>query len=213
MAARVICISRAMFAGADEVAAQVGEALGFRCVDEEIIARAAERHGVDRQELANVEVRKSFLSNLFEELALGAGMAGYGHGGAIPDPGVIPVRSDSLRGLIRDSIAETAKQGDLVIVAHAASYALGPRADVLRVLVTGSAGARAARLAAREGSAHDAASARIQQSDLARADYLKRFYGVARELPEHYDLVLSTDTLAPAQAAAVIVATARAMDS
>jgi cytidylate kinase len=212
MAARVICISRAMFAGADEVAAQVGEALGFRCVDEEIIARAAERHGVDREELANVEVRKSFLAHMLEELALGAGMAGYGHGGAIPDPGAIPIRSDSLRSLIRDSIGETAKQGNLVIVAHAASYALGPRTDVLRVLVTGSPAARAARLAAQDGSALEAAAARVQQSDLARADYLKRFYGIPREQAEHYDLTLSTDTIAPAQAAAVIVATAQAMN-
>ena len=213
MAARVICISRAICAGADAVATQVGQELGFRCVDEEIIARAAERHNVDPGELANVEVRKSFFTHLLEELALGAGMAGYSHSGAMPDPGAIPIRSDSLRHLIRETIAATAKQGNMVIVAHAASYALGARGDVLRVLVTGSPSARAARLAAQDGSKPDAAATRIRESDLARADYLKRFYNVERELPEHYDLIVSTDTLAPAQAAAVIVATALAMNS
>ena len=35
-------------------------------------------------------------------------------------------------------------------------------------------------------------------------DYLKRFYGVAVELPIHYDLVINTDALSVEQAAALI---------
>jgi hypothetical protein len=210
MAARVICMSRAICAGADEVAAMVGQALGFRCVDEEIIARAAERHQLDPGEVANAEKRKSFLARLFEDVALGAGMAGYG-AGYVPDPGVMPPRSDHLRALIREAIVETAEQGDVVILAHAASYALGGRNDVLRVLVTGSAAIRARRLAALEKSTIEAAGAAIRQSDAARADYLKRFYGIDRELPEHYDLTVSTDILTPAQVSAAIVEFSRSL--
>ena len=210
MAARVICMSRAICAGADEVAALVGQELGFRCVDEEIIARAAERQNLDPEEVANAERRKSFLARLFEDVALGAGMAGYGSG-YVPDPGVMPPRSERLRGLIREAIVETAAQGNVVIVAHAASYALGGRSDVLRVLVTGSHAVRTRRLAASEGKSDDDAAEAIRQSDAARADYLKRFYQVDRELPEHYDLSISTDALTPAQAADAIVSFARTL--
>jgi cytidylate kinase len=44
----------------------------------------------------------------------------------------------------------------------------------------------------------------IKKSDAARADYLKRFHGVAVELPIHYDLVLNTDALTAEQTAALI---------
>lgn len=210
MAARVICLSRAICAGADEVAALVGKELGFRCVDEEIIARVAEREHLDPEEVASVEKRKSFLARLFEDSALGAGMAAYGTG-HVPDPGVLPPRTEKLRGLIREAIVETAQQGEVVIVAHAASYALGGRPDVLRVLVTGSAPVRAKRLSASDGSNPQAAIEAIRTSDAARADYLKRFYHVDRELPEHYDLSFSTDVISPAQVAGAIASFARTM--
>jgi cytidylate kinase len=44
----------------------------------------------------------------------------------------------------------------------------------------------------------------VKDSDAARRDYLKRFYGVGDESPTHYDLVLNTDKLAVDQAAELI---------
>ena len=98
-----------------------------------------------------------------------------------------------------------------MIVAHAASYALGKRSDVLRVLLTGSPAVRAGRLASSGVKNPADASREIRESDVARADYLKRFYQVERELPEHYDLVISTDMLTPLQAAGIVVVAAGAV--
>ena len=98
-----------------------------------------------------------------------------------------------------------------MIVAHAASYALGKRSDVLRVLLTGSPAVRAGRLMSGGIKNPADASREIRESDVARADYLKRFYQVERELPEHYDLVISTDTLTPLQAADIVVVAAGAI--
>ncbi len=47
MACRVICISRFLGAGGEEIGRSVAGKLGFRYVDDEIIARAAEKAGVD----------------------------------------------------------------------------------------------------------------------------------------------------------------------
>ncbi|MEO5672419.1 MAG: cytidylate kinase-like family protein [Ramlibacter sp.] len=210
MSARVICLSRAIRSGADEVAALVGKELGFRCVDEEVIARAAELRQVDPAAVADAEKRKSFLERVFEDIGVGGGMSGYGTG-HIPDPGVLPPRSDELRALIRSAIEEIAEEGKVVIVAHAASYALGKRGDVLRALVTGSLAVRAGRLAAAEGKSAQEAAQAVRQSDASRADYLKRFYQVDRELPEHYDLCVSTDVMTVEHAATQIVAAARAI--
>ena len=57
-------------------------------------------------------------------------------------------------------------------------------------------------------SASDAAAA-VRQSDKEREFYLRSFYDV-REEPTDYDLVLNTDRLSAEQAAATILAAARA---
>jgi cytidylate kinase len=92
----------------------------------------------------------------------------------------------------------------VVIVAHAASYAVDSELRPLRVLVTGSAETRAQRVGAAQGLEDTEATKFIKKSDSGRADYLKRFYGVSAELPIHYDLVINTDALSLEQAAALI---------
>src|SRR2546423_1093242 len=55
--------------------------------------------------------------------------------------------ADRLRALIRGAIEEIAGEGHVVIVAHAASFALGARPDTLRVFVTASLETRRRRVA------------------------------------------------------------------
>ena len=45
----------------------------------------------------------------------------------------------------------------------------------------------------------------VEDADLARAHYLKRFYRIERELPSHYDVVLCTDVLGPGHATELIL--------
>jgi cytidylate kinase len=128
----------------------------------------------------------------------------------IPDDATELAQSHDLRALIRETINETAAKGDVVIVAHAAAFALGSRDDLLRVLVTAPAEIRRRRLAeARDGDQAKAAK-ELKGSDEARAAYLKTFYDVDRELPTHYDLVLNTEFLEPEAAADLIASAAGA---
>jgi hypothetical protein len=188
MAANVVCISRTMGAGGEDVGRVAADSLGFDYVDEDIVSRAAERGEVSAEDIADAERRKSVLRRLLTELGTGSGVETYGlapvGGGAMPD---------DLRALIREAIEEVAARGNVVIVAHAASFALAGREDILRVLVTASPETRAARY---EGS--------IKDSDAERADYLRRFYGVEHELPTHYDLVINTDVVSVERAAELV---------
>jgi cytidylate kinase len=97
----------------------------------------------------------------------------------------------------------------VVLVAHAASYALSSRDDVLRVHIAASERTRVLRAAAALGVDEKEASRAVKRSDAGRADYLKRFYGVSSELPTHYDMVVNTDRVTPADAARLIVDAAR----
>ncbi|HEX4186689.1 MAG TPA: cytidylate kinase-like family protein [Solirubrobacteraceae bacterium] len=207
MGHRVVCISREEGAGGQEAARLVAELLGFRLIDEDIVARAAVEAGVEQNVVADVEQRKSLLVRLIEGLGP-AGMAtGYGLAPQAVQAHGLPA-SDELRGLIQSVIEETAAAGDAVIVAHAASLALGGREDVLRVLVTASPRTRERRLAAALGITGSEAARTVKQSDAGRADYIKRFYGVSAELPTHYDLVVNTDKLEPEYAAQLIAGVA-----
>jgi cytidylate kinase len=100
---------------------------------------------------------------------------------------------------------ETAARGNVVIVSHAASFALEPGPRALRVLVTSSPRTRAQRVGAAEGLDEAQAARAIKDSDGGRRDYLKRFYSVGQEGPTDYDLVVNTDLLSTEQAAAIVV--------
>jgi hypothetical protein len=206
VSAKVVCISSHDGAGAHETAHSVANALGFRLIDEDIVTKAAVEADVDEAAVADVERRKSALVRLIESL----GTAGLGAGYVLAPP--VPLQdqpgSDALRGLIRSVIEETADAGSVVIVSHAASLALGDRADVLRVLITASTPTREQRLAAALGVDEKDAARTLKRSDAGRADYIKRFYGVGEELPTHYDLVINTDKVAPQDAAQLIVSAA-----
>ena len=131
-------------------------------------------------------------------------------GGFIPPvAGAVPT-SDELRAFVRDAIEETAAKGDTVIVAHAASHAIGPREDALRVLVTASPETRASRLAKAEELDEASAARAVKDADAARLDYLRRFHDLRDELPTQYDLVVNTDLISLEQAAALISAAATA---
>jgi cytidylate kinase len=125
-------------------------------------------------------------------------------GGTIPLGTGEVLSSDEIRALIRDTIVQTAARGNAVIVAHAASYAVTPGPEALRVLVTASTHTRAARVGDAEGLGQDQAARAVKESDAARHDYLKRFYDVGNELPTHYDLVVNTDVLSVEQAAELV---------
>lgn len=203
MASRVICISRAHGARGDEVGKLVAERLGFQYVDEEIVAHAAAMGGISPADVADEERRKSALSRLLQEIGRGAAMDGYGISGvARQSEGATP---DDVRGLIQAAIEETAGRGDVVIVAHAASFALSRSPDVLRVLVTASPESRAKRLSESFGFDPQTSQKAIKESDAARADYLRRFYRIDAEQPSHYDLVVNTGTFDPERAADLVV--------
>lgn len=204
MPASVVCISHTAGAGGHETARLVAERLGFRLVDEDIVAAAAARENLSVEDVAGAERRRSLVTRILREL----GRSGGAETAGLAAPGSYGSDlEEHYRDLIREVVHETAASGRVVILSHAASIALSGREDLLRVLVTASPATRARRLAA--GPLDLRAGERtVKREDDARAHYLERFYDVERELPTHYDLVVNTDARSPEAAADVIVAAA-----
>src|SRR5579871_1219761 len=119
MARTVVCVSRSLGAGGEDVGRLVADRLGYVYVDEDVIARAAALGGIDLERVADEERRRSRFAGLLDYLA-DAGAAGYA-----PVPPSDEPQSDDVRTFIRDAIQEIAERGNAVIVAHAASHAVG----------------------------------------------------------------------------------------
>ena len=209
MTRTVVCISHASGAGGEEVGRLVAARLGFLCVDEEIVARAAGNGGIDAAEVADEERRKSLAVKVLNAMARGGGDA-WAFGGSVPLRPGEELNSDDIQALIRETIEQTAARGNAVIVAHAASHAISPGPTVLRVLVTASPDTRAARVSDAEGLDQAGTARALKDSDAGRADYLKRFYDVGEELPTQYDLVFNTDTLSVERVAELVAQAASA---
>jgi cytidylate kinase len=188
MRSSVICISHADGAGGREIGKLVADKLGYRFVDDAIVSGAARAEGLLPESVSYAE-----RANAKRSVEVDFGRV---------------EKTEKLRKLIRTAVASTADEGSVVIVAHAASYALSGREGVLRVLVTAPAETRAGRIAEADGLDAKKASKRLSESDKGRAVYLHRFYGVKREAPTDYDLVVNTANVSEAEAVAAIVAAA-----
>jgi cytidylate kinase len=197
----VVCLSQTTGSGGEEVGRLVAERLGYLYVDEDIVAKAAARGGVEPRDVADEERRKSFARRMLE--TLGEGSEAWQLAGGVP-VAVEGLDSGDIRALIRETVVQTAARGKVVIVSHAASYAVEPSAEKLRILVTASPASRSQRVAASEQVDQKRADGVIKESDAARRDYLKRFYDVDRESPTDYDLVLNTDVISSERAADLI---------
>jgi len=209
VSARVICISRESGADGERVGRAVAERLGLQYVDEEVITRASEQAGVDADVLGDTEGRKSLLRRVAEYFADTGTVASA----AVEPSPIRRARERKHRQLIRAVIEDVAEDGSAVIVAHAASMALAGRDGILRVLVAASPGVRVERLAVREQLDAQDAEKLVRDGDADRAAYLKSFYGVERELPVHYDVVVNTDRLDADAAADVVVRAAEQLGS
>lgn len=184
----VVCVSHTEGAEGRAVGEAVAERLGWRFADEAIVVDAARAEGLLPESVSYAERRQARRSI---EVDFGR-----------------VEKTESLRDLITAAVVRTADEGNVVIVSHAASYPLAQRSRVLRVLVTASEETREARVAEEDAVDAKEARRRLGESDKGRAAYLERFYGVKREQPTDYDVVVNTDRLSVGEAASVVAAAA-----
>jgi hypothetical protein len=206
MACTVVTISRTLAAGGEEVGFAAAMELGLRYADEEIIVRAAEKAGVSPETVADIERTPGLLARILEGMARtppdpeGAG-----------SPAMVSETRAGYQDLIERVIRETAAEGGVVIVAHAAGVPLTGTRGLLRAFITAPRETRIARLVRDAGTAEPDARKAVEESDRQRREYLKRFYDVKEELPTHYDLVLNTDVLTVPAAAQLLILAAKSI--
>jgi cytidylate kinase len=202
-----ITISRQYAAGSSEVARRVAELLGWRVLDDELIDQVAERSGLSREEVEELEERiPTFIERVAQTNALAFPDLMIGPAELVAEP-----EQAKLVRITRSIIEELGRQSRLVMVGRAAAAVLGRRSDALHVRLVASREWRIKRAIERLQLPEAKAAQILDDRDRNRVRYHREFYGRDWTDPLNYHMTLNTERLGFDVAARTVVAAARAM--
>ena len=234
----VITISRQLGSLGGDIASSVAQELGLRLIDAETINRAAEKAGVPRIALAELETEgerglagqvlkalrtmPSLPSSGSRSISLtdaGSGTSRRRSTTTFPFAGLfsptVPPISASLEGYVRMVglvIRGLAHEGNVLILGRGGQVLLKNHPTALHVQTVAPFVQRVEAVASRYGLSARAAGHRVRASDRARADYLRRYHDVDWLDPTVYHMVLNTGCLPAPTAVQLIIETQQAVD-
>lgn len=179
----IINIGRQFGSGGKAVAVCIGQRMGIKVYDSELLDLASQRSGISRSCFERQDEKRSFLhiGGLFSSTRSGALS-----GSPLVDAELFRIQSETIRGIAQSESA--------VFVGRAADYVLRDM-DCLDVFVCAPLQARVRRIAGRMGLSEDEARRRIEREDSAREKYYNCFtfehWGVA----SNYDLCVDSSIL------------------
>jgi len=208
MASPVITVTRQYASGGSEIARLVAAALGWEVIDNEFVEAVARRAGLAPEEVAQHDERApGLLERVARALAIGSPEM-FMTAAAAP-----PIERDeaTIVKMTERVIAEAAAHGRIVLVGRGAQAVLAQRAppDALHVYVVASKPWRMRLAVERLGVPAATVERAVAEIDHRRDQYVKTYYGRARDDVVHYDLVVNTERLGIDGGAALIVAEAR----
>jgi len=202
-----ITISRQYAAGSSEVARRIAEQLGWTVLDDELIDRVADRSGLSREEVEELEERTpTFMERVAQTNAL-----------AFPDMMLGPTELVSepdqakIARITRSVIEELGQSSRLVLVGRAAAAVLSRRTDALHVRLVASREWRIRRAVERLQVPETKAAAFVDERDRNRLQYHREFYGRDWRDPVNYHMTLNTERLGFDGAASAVVAAAHSL--
>ena len=183
-----ICISRKIGVGALEVADLVGEALGLRVVDRDIIEQIATESNLSQRTVAMFDERypgwrEEFMALLFGEKSF--------------------VKSDYNRKLF-ETVLSIASIESTIFVGRGTHLIL-PRERVLAVRLICSDELRIDRLVNMMDISRDEAKGELERADREQRDFFKKTFNKKQALPQEFDLVINRDLLENVEWAAAVI--------
>jgi cytidylate kinase len=206
-----VTISAGYGAGGSIIAPAVANRLGLPLLDRAISSRVAAQLHVSVQEAEGGDFRRSLVERFLTVLTPLAGGALCAGTDAAP-PDAIPPPDDAV--LFREqaeAIMTDALSAGAVILGRAGGAAFRDAPDVLRVRLFGSPEARIAQASRIEDVDAPTARQRLPEVDRARAQYVRRLYGVSIDDPGLYQLQIDSTAVVLDACADLIAAAYRAL--
>ena len=183
---QLITISREFGAGGSELGVLLGQELGWRVLDHELVQQLASRLRCEEGEIiAMDEHAPSFLERLAAAAVVTAPESRAHSTPWTTDP-------DCIAAAAREVLLEAARNLPLIVVGHGGNCLFRARPDVLRIRVTAPVDTRVRRVAQRTGMPPLRAAAEVRRKDADRQQYLQRYYHSNMNDPCEYDIQLNT---------------------
>lgn len=180
-----ITISEMMGTNGDKIAKQVAQGLGYRFFGEEELMTSASEKGFLKDFKRLDEKGPAFFQAFFSEWP--------------------KISLDRLQSVIY----EVAKDGNAVFVGRGSQLLLRSFDCALHVLVTGSPGKRAERIAEQTKVGKELAEKMLQRSDHDRKSFLRFAFDEDWLNPHLYDLIINMDKLSVDSAAKMVIDAAK----
>lgn len=203
----VVTITRQYGAGGSAVAKLVANALDWTLIDNEFVDEVAKRAGLAVEAVAAREERApSLMERLVRALATASPETFVPAAASGDEPD-----EETLVRMAQRVIDQAAAHGRAVMVGRGAQayLARASAGDALHAYVVAPRAARIREVMARLGVDEQQAARTVDDTDAARDRYVERFYGLSRQDPARYHLVLNTGFLGHDGAADLVVSAAR----
>ncbi|HWC30466.1 MAG TPA: cytidylate kinase-like family protein [Dehalococcoidia bacterium] len=198
----------------DAIAQLVASRLGYAYLDDEVVLRAAQLAGVPATAVAASERWPGLGERIWQGLSSMRREREAAITWHIDEDRTRSLDPRYYRFFLDRVVIQAAHAGNCVIVGHGAQATLRGRGPgICNVLLHGSLGKRASRLASRDSLSEEEARSRLRRKDHEQSEYLKRVYQVDWLAPDLYRLMLNTDDLAEDDAADLIAQVASASDA
>ena len=184
-----ITIARQYGSGGREIGRRLGELLGIKLYDKELIVMAAEKKGVDPDYLHKIDEKAT--NSLLYTLAVGSSLFHANTLGA--DISI----NDKLFIAQTELIREIAGRENAIFVGRCADYVLRKHDNCVRLFIYADKEDRIARVMERHECSRKEAEDMIAKNDKSRMSYYNFYTGKKWGRPENYDLCVNSSLLGP----------------
>lgn len=182
-----ITIGRQYGSGGREIGVRLGELLGFRVYDKELLLMAAQKNGINPDALRRVDEKAT--NSLLYTLAIGSSM--YGARSIGVD---VPI-NDQLFITQTEIIRSAAEEENCIFIGRCADYVLRNHPNRISVFVYADKEERISRIAGEYNVSRDEAAAMITKTDKRRVNYYNFYTGKKWGKFDNYHLSIDSTLL------------------
>ena len=196
-----ITIGRQYGSGGKDIGDRLGELLGFRVYDKELLFMAAQKNGINPDALRRVDEKAT--NSLLYTLAVGSSLYGARHFGVD-----VPI-NDQLFITQTDIIKRAAEEENCIFVGRCADYVLRNHPHRISIFVYADKDLRVQRISEELGVDRTEALALVNKTDKRRINYYNFYTGKKWGRCENYHLSFDSGLLGIEGTAQAIAAIAR----
>jgi cytidylate kinase len=198
----IVTIRGQLGSGAPEIGKLIAEKLHADYVDREIIAEVAARLQRQEEEVIEKEMPpSSFLGRVAEAL----GHSGVGFEGAYLPLWQMPLDDIGYLETLESVVKKLAQNQPLVIQGRGSQFILKGYPGAFHVFIVAPIELRVKRVMESLKVTQEAAKREITRFDNSRREFIRRYFHVEREEPEHYDLVINTEHFSFEAGASILI--------